>query len=572
MKRGFLIFSLWAFSLSLMAQSVPVGMPFFDDALRRAQLLGQVDPSVSFMVRPVHAKRTLGIQKPFGYDSVLFPQDTNHYNPLANPSVAKWKWEATLLPVYVHTRTNGHHPYGWADGPMVPSKGFQAYVSGGVHTRFGPLEMQFRPEFVSARNEPFQNPPFRPRSIDMPERMGQTPYQKQFPGQSFAKVYVGPFVAGYSTENLWWGAGQKNAIIMSNNAPGFGHYTAGTHKPLKTKWGNIEGQMVGGKLKHSGFDYPLRYTPGTWPPIAGDIVLDTSAPVFHTYFNGTTGTFQPKLFPGLFLGVTRIVQVSGEPSSAKDFFRILYLTPGGEQTGSGPDSGRINRNQLVSISMRYLLPESHAELYFEMGREDWAWDFEDLLTRPNATTVWMGGFRKLQETAKPNEFWQFMAEVTHIQAPMDNFVQPTVSGYYSFYMHGNGVGWTNQGQVMGAGIGPGSNMFTTGVTKFNGFQSYGIHFERVAYNEDQYYAGTDYLNLGFPNPYFVDISKHFVDWGILLSHHRSYGQLFVGYNIHFLRTYNFQWNYDPDGKPGDFRFPGINVWSLNTEVSAVYRF
>jgi hypothetical protein len=78
--------------------------------------------------------------------------------------------------------------------------------------------------------------------------------------------------------------------------------------------------------------------------------------------------------------------------------------------------------------------------------------------------------------------------------------------------------------------------------------------------------------LGGTNPFFRDISKHFVDWGFLLSHHTSYGKLFVGYNLHILRTYNFQWNYDPDGKAGDFRFPGINVWSLNMEVSAVYRF
>ena len=39
-----------------------------------------------------------------------------------------------------------------------------------------------------------------------------------------------------------------------------------------------------------------------------------------------------------------------------------------------------------------------------------------------------------------------------------------------------------------------------------------------------------------------------------------------------MRTYNFQWKYDPDGVLGDFRFPGINEWSLNFELSAVYRF
>lgn len=572
-RNQFFLILLMAISGRATAQTIPlVGMNFFDDALRRGQLLGQVTPDLSFMVRPVHASRSLGIDNVFGYDSLLFPRDTNRYSTLCHYRNDKWKTRVILLPVSIRTRTNGHHPYGWADGPMVPSKGFQTYLSGGVFAKCGPLEMQFRPEFVSARNKPFQNPPFRPRSIDMPERMGQTPYQKSFPGQSYAKVIVGPIAAGYSTENIWWGAGLKNGIIMSNNAPGFGHFTVNSIRPVKTPFGSFEGQMVGGKLRHSGFTYPLRYEPGTWPPIAGDVVADTSTPAFHTFFNGTTGVFQPKAFPGLSLAATRIVQVDGEPYSPADYFRVLYLSSRGEQRGSGGDSNAINRNQIVSISLRYLLPESHAELYAEVGREDWAWDLEDLITRPRATTAWMGGFRKIEPLPQPGSFLQFMCELTHIQQPMDSYSQPTVGGYYSFYMHGNGVGWTNQGQVLGAGIGPGSNMFTIGLSQFDDFTSTGIEFERVVYNEDMFWRGIDYLYLGAPNQLLVDFSKHFVDWGFIVTHHRSYGKFFVEYKLHAMKTYNFQWQYDPDGKPGDFRFPGINVWSLNTEVSAVYRF
>jgi hypothetical protein len=99
-----------------------------------------------------------------------------------------------------------------------------------------------------------------------------------------------------------------------------------------------------------------------------------------------------------------------------------------------------------------------------------------------------------------------------------------------------------------------------------------LHFERVSYNKDLYYGSIDYLFLGGTNPYFKDISKMYTDWGFLINYHDSYGKLFVGYNFHILRTYNFQWNYAPDGAAGEFRFPGINVWSLNFELSAVYRF
>jgi hypothetical protein len=249
----------------------------------------------------------------FPYDTVLYPSDTNVYGKYTKWTGAKGQLRVELLPVYIHLRNNGHHPYGWADGAMVSAKGMQRYISGGVFVKAKWLEMQFRPEMVNAQNKPFQNPPFRSRSIDFPERMGQSEYKETFAGQSYVKLHVGPVSAGYSTENIWWGAGQKNAIIMSNNAPGFGHYTIHTNKPIKTRFGSIEGQMVGGKLRHSGFKYPLRYN-GNWPPIAEDVVVDSAAPKFHTYFNGITAVYQPKWTPGLSLGVTRIVQVSGEPS------------------------------------------------------------------------------------------------------------------------------------------------------------------------------------------------------------------------------------------------------------------
>ncbi len=564
----FLLILFVGLEMPLGAQTVPLGMPFFDDGIRRAQLMGKIDSTASFMIRPVHPQRALKMRSTWDRDTVLYPSDTNVYGKYTKLTDAKNRFRVELLPVYIHLRNNGHHPYGWADGPMVPAKGMQRYVSGGIFVKAKWLEAQFRPELVIAQNEPFQNPPFRAGDIDLPERMGQGEYHETFAGQSYVKLHVGPLSAGYSTENIWWGAGQKNAIIMSNNAPGFGHFTVNTNKPIKTKFGLVEGQMVGGKLRHSGFKYPLRYD-GNWPPIAGDVVVDSAAPKFHTYFNGMTAVWQPKWTPGLSLGVTRIVQVSGEPKSPLDYVRVLGLSANGENTGGGGD---FERNQLVSLSFRYFFPKSHAEFYGEMGREDWAWDFEDLMTRPLATTAWMAGFRKLQPMPGKDKWLEVMCEVTQIQAPMDNFMQPSSLLGYSFYSNQNGLGWTNRGQVIGAGIGPGSNMYTGGVKYLDGFKTYGIQLERVVYNEDLYYGAIDYLYLGGTNPFFKDISKHFVDWGFLLSHHTNYGKLFVGYNLHVLRTYNFQWNYDPNGKAGDFRFPGINVWSLNLEVSAVYRF
>lgn len=143
---------------------------------------------------------------------------------------------------------------------MVPSKGFQWQLSGGIYGRYKFIEAQFRPEYVQAQNLPFQNPPERPRSIDNPERMGQDPYKSSFSGQSYIKVHIGPLSVGYSSENLSWAGGYYNNIILSNNAPGFGHYSFQTNRPIKTKYGRIEGHIIAGQLKHSGFKYPITTT------------------------------------------------------------------------------------------------------------------------------------------------------------------------------------------------------------------------------------------------------------------------------------------------------------------------
>ncbi|MFN3530368.1 MAG: capsule assembly Wzi family protein [Bacteroidia bacterium] len=588
--------------IELKAQTVPVGMPFFEDALRRAQLMGRLDADVSFMIRPVDPVRAFKIANPFGLDTSFLPLDTNRYSRytdlLAYPRhdssgwglaahsahgrdglptfrPAGWKHaRITLLPIYTHTRFNQNHPYGWNDGPMVPARGLQQYTSAGVFVKLGPLEAQYRPEYVWAQNSEFQNPPFRAREIDMPERMGQEVYKVRFRGQSYVKLNLGAIGMGLSTENMYWGPGIKNAIIMSNNAPGFGHFTLHSNRPIKGRWGTVEGQMVMGKLERSGFVYPRRYTAGEWPPIAGDVVPDTSGRSrYHTYINAMQAVYQPSITPGLFIGLSRVVQARGEPLDRRDYFRMLYLEPRGEQTFSGPDEDGMNRNQLVALSVRYLFKESHAEVYTEIGREDWWWDMEDLITRPRPTTAWMLGLRKLYPLAGKDQWLQLFTEHTRIQAPLDNLVRPNVSTY-SFYTHGNRVGWTHRGQVLGAGIGPGSNMTTIGLTYGKGFHTLGLHFERVIYNEDLFFTEIDYLRLNpaATNPFFLDYSKRFVDWGVMFNHHTAFGQFFLGYQLHLRRTYNFQWNYDPLSLQGPFRFPGVNIWTINLELTTVYRF
>lgn len=562
-----------------LAQSMPVGTPYWEDAMRRSQLMGELDSNISFMIRPVDLNLVPGATGVWGYDTLTDPiQPLHNLNLSATIALGRWnlplQWQT--MPILMQTRFNEHHPYGWSDGPMIPAKGLQTYLSGGVYARLGVLEVQYRPEWVAARNEDFSTPQYRENGIDNPERMGTKPYQRYHTGQSFVKLRWGPISAGWSNENIWWGPGTKNALLMSNNAPGFSHGTLHTNRPLKTPLGTFEGQMVFGNLQYSGF-YPYGINPvvfvGTSSQSTPTLIPNSSRGTgTHSYLNAMQLVWQPRGLPGLFLGVNRGIQVKGYPDGLMDYLNILYIDALGSATTES-ERNKLNRNQIVSLNMRYLFRQSHAEIYAEFARDDHWYDIEDLLTRPLATSAWLGGFRKFYTMPGVRARMQVFGEATVIQAPMDNYMQTNLTAV-SFYQHANGVGWTHRGEVLGAGIGPGSNMTTLGIEYTRGRSGLGLQWERVVYNEDMFYtirSGGPVIP-GFPNPWFRDISKHFVDWGVQLHFLHGIGRWMMTGKYNLLRTYNFQYRYAPAGEQGPFRFPGINVWSHNAEFSFCYRF
>jgi hypothetical protein len=551
------------------------------------------------MIRPVDPISSMGLPLGWGYDSLWTSNDPTRISSWADwsgrlmvndgkfrlksipnltiPTGKNWlqslsEFRFQVLPIVIQSRFNEHHPYGWADGPMVPAKGLQTYLSAGAFLKLGPLEVQFRPEWVTAQNDSFQNPYIRERKIDNPERMGTSTYRSYHYGQSFAKIRIGPISTGWSSENIWWGPGTKNSLLMSNNAPGISHFTFHTNRPIRTFIGTFEGQMVAGNLHYSGY-FPYGTSPtlmaGDSLPVAPNLQFDSLRGIgTHSYINAIQMVWQPRWLPGLFLGFNRGVQVKGYPDRFSDYFSIVYLDKLGAATTES-ERNKLNRNQIVSLNMRYLFRNAHAEFYAEFAKDDHWYDWEDLLTRPLASSAWLGGFRKWYVLPGKNRLLQVFSEATVIQAPMENFMQPNVS-VVSFYQHSNGTGWTNRGQVLGAGIGPGSNMTTLGMEYIHASSGVGLCWERVVYNEDLFY--TRGPSLGFPNPWFRDISKHFVDWGVQLNFYQTIGRLLLTGRYNLLRTYNFQYRYAPDGVQGPFRFPGINVWSHNAEFSFCYRF
>src|SRR3546814_16182324 len=83
MRIRYLLYGLCLFAFpqgSLWAQTLPVGSPLLEDYYRRLQLLGEVDSSISFSVRPLTAD-ALGQTNVFDPEGVLGERSYLYYFP-----------------------------------------------------------------------------------------------------------------------------------------------------------------------------------------------------------------------------------------------------------------------------------------------------------------------------------------------------------------------------------------------------------------------------------------------------------------------------------------------------------
>ncbi len=573
MRNSLFIFFLFltiVFSEVLLAQSLPVGTPVLEDAYRRAQLLGQMDSSISFTARP------------FFPDAV---KTKNGFDPEKNLKEKRWskvenifKFDQgrgfiKLLPVTWINQLNTARPAGLNDGAMIPAKGYQGLISAGIYAQYGMLSIQLRPEFVHAENLSYEGFPSTRRDpvwgdqlwyqlyteylnlIDLPDRFGEKAYDKAFWGQSSIRLNYGAISFGLSTENLWWGPGMQNSLLMSNSAPGFTHFTFNTVKPIRTPLGSFEGQIIAGKLKSSGYPPPdptRNYNGG--PP------LYDPKPKDWRYLNGMVLSYQPKWVPGLFLGITRSFQIyEKEMGSSLNAINIGDLLP----VFIPYASKRVKletenkRDQFSSFFMRWMWVKSKGEIYLEYGRSDTYWDQKDLIVEASHATAYTLGVRKLIPwKADRNEYIQFAMELTQLEMNPVSRARLDKSWYLSSVVRD---GYTHQGQLLGAGIGPGSNIESINISWVKALKTVGIQLQRYVHNND------------FFNARIHDVRSHWIDLSAALIANWDYKNLTFMAKAEAIRTLNYQWVYDAPPPP-DYWVAGKDIYNFHLQVGVTYRF
>jgi len=556
----FAVIIFFSFSINTNAQTLPVGMQGLEDFYRRAQLLGQIDSSVSFTVRPLIPYNAFKLKDGFYPDSTETRYNLLDATGSGSTKDGKLKWQ--LLPLTFLSQVNTHHPYGWNDGSMLPAKGLQTLISAGVFAEYGPLTIQFRPEVVLAANSSFDT--FDKdhydiivaryydfyNNIDLPARFGSSGLTKLYWGQSSIRLNYKALSFGLSTENLWWGPGMRNSLLMSNTAPGFAHFTLNTRKPIQSPVGSFEGQIIAGRLENSGY--------GVLQPEREYFNQPLFVPKRDSwrYLSGIMITWQPKWVPGLFLGLSRSAQLYGaDLSSFSDY--LPFSGSRSQSIASQPINGKDKRN---SYFMRWLWPEEHAEIYFEYGRNNYNGNGSDLSLEANSSRAYIFGVRKLFPFgSRKEEHLMLSAEVTQMQEPNEKNVLNLNSWYASKTIR---QGYTNRGEVLGAGIGPGGNLQSIDISWVKGLKRLGLQFERLVHNNDLYY----YL---FNDS--KDFRRHWTDLSIGAIGEWNYKNFIFSGKLQGIQSLNYQWFlFQAPGEP--YMVPGKDVFNLQIQAGISYRF
>jgi hypothetical protein len=553
-------FMLTSFQYKLSAQSLPVGTTALEDYYRRAQLTGQADSSVSFMIRPIFPKISFKAKDVFYQDST-----EKRYNLINSPSIYRSKnrkLNASLLPLSIQTQFNSHHPYGWNDGAMIPAKGLQSLLSAGIYLEYGILSIQFKPELDLAVNGKFDN--FNPatypiivaryydfyNNIDLPARFGNKELGKAYWGQSSIRLNYKDLSFGLSTENLWWGPGIRNSLLMSNTAPGFKHLTLNTTKPIKTAIGSFEGQLIAGRLENSGYGV----LEPEWDYFGSTLLV----PKLNDwrYLSGLALTWQPKWVPGLFIGLTRSSQLyHSDLSKVGDYLPFFSST-----TKSSADEPKEKKDNRSSVFMRWLWPEEHAEVYFEYGHNNNTGSVRNQALENSRQRAYIFGMRKmLPFNQSKEENLMVTVEVTQLQETSPTDIGNAESWYINKYVR---QGYTNRGEILGAGIGPGGNLQSVDVSWVSGLKRLGIQVERYVHNNDFYfYSYQD----------SVDPRRHWTDLSLSANGEWNYKNFVLNAKLMAVKSLNYQWYLLQ--KPGDpIWVNGADAFNLQIGAGLTYRF
>jgi hypothetical protein len=463
--------------------------------------------------------------------ALLRRASTEHERPVCRDAAGFVPWELqdtalstwhglSMLPGTLEMESNSGYRKDRNNGAFRGGVGPSVAVGAGVEFRWKGITAAFTPRLVYESNgdfptvsvvrprfSPFMNPHQRPGGylIDFPQRFGTESDTRMEPGQSYVRFGTRRFQVGASTENFWLGSAQVYPILVSSTAPGFPHVFIGTVEPLDLWIAEVGAHVVVGQLRESDF-------------------FDTDTTNDARLFSAAVVEMEPRWIPGLHLGAARIYEEIIPPEGLSFGHYLDSTLNPGLTFASG---GNLGGNGMGALLARWVLPAAGFEAYAEWAREDTPYNLRDLLEEPDWTQAYTLGFHQL--VTLENAHLRWYGELVHLgeSAPVR-----AGKGFASYYTHNRTIqGHTNDGQILGASPGPGSDAQIFGVDAFHVRGMSGLWLERTRYDDDTYYRRWARI---------YGESRHDVELGIGVRHTGNVGPVQVSGEI----LYNHRANRD----------------------------
>lgn len=388
--------------------------------------------------------------------------------------------------LFVH---NTAIPFSQNYGALWAGKGLSTRTLVGFKLETQRVRLIFAPELISSENSdwiirpfPYDQhvpaiPPDRagggyvlpyyvvsPWSIDQPLRFGKGPIHRFDLGQSTAMLATNRFDLGFSNENEWWGPGIRNAIVLSNNAPGFPHLFIRTAQPLSTRFGLVEARWLVGGLTESKF-------------------FDTVSTNNVRSLASIAATLQTAWDPNLSFGFARSVYSTATGWGQVPFRWFDVLSRTADTGNAAPQDAvtkPVRKDQLFSLFARWVAPGDGLEIYTEWARTQLRLNLRDLLVMPNHTQAYTLGLQWRRAAWRRGTF-RLQTEVTQMEQSATFRDLPQESWYMSTRVI---QGYTNRGEVIGASIGPGASSQWMALDYVRPSWRLGAYGGRIRWNED----------------------------------------------------------------------------------------
>ena len=525
-----LIFIL--FFINSAAQNISLNEQYVYDDLRDLQLLGKLSTEHSFIIRPFNINNIEEIKIKDLYIKDIYKTDD---------------FQFSLLSPQYKIEFNSNHPYNRNNGSMLPNRGYQHLFSFGIFSKIGPLEITLRPEHFFAQNLNFDGFPeshypeiwmkrYRLwNHIDIPERFGTTRQNEFLLGQSSLMFNFNKISFGISNENLWWGPSIRNSIMLSNHAKSFNHLTIKSKNPINIGIGDIEFNFITGKLLPSKYTPPNTDYEGAGTKLYVQKINQLGEHDDWRFMQAFILNFKPSFIKNLNIGIIRWVQMysalirgeyswmNGKPNYFPVFSNLFRKNDMFENYEAQID-------QAGGFFLRWLWDDSNAEIYAELHFNDTRQNIRDFLLDTDHSSASTLGIRKNLKTKLYD--YIFSWEWTRMEQTAGQLLRDSGSWYEHTYVY---HGYTNNGEVLGSSIGPGSNSHYMSLSTFRNKNFYKVAFEIIENDNDFYHEAFSSAR---------DFRRYWKDYNLHLSYGKKTKSLWINLDLVFVRSLNYKWELD----------------------------